>query len=72
MLLLTDNRNARGPDSLERTLGEENTPTSLPVLTVGTPGRLKELNYRERCADRLMEIVLDLDTYRGVGRVYIP
>ncbi len=33
MILLTDNRNMKGQDSLERTLREENTLTSLPVLT---------------------------------------
>ncbi len=28
--------------------------------------------YRERCATRLVEIVLDIDGYRGVSRLFIP
>jgi len=35
MILLTHNRNMKGEDSLERTIREENAPTSLPVLTIG-------------------------------------
>jgi len=35
MLLLTANRNAKGEDSLERVMREENTPTSLPIITIG-------------------------------------
>lgn len=72
MLLLTGNRNMEGDDSLEATLREENTPTALPIITISSPRRLDERDYRERCAERLAEIVFDLDQYRGVGRVYIP
>ena len=72
MLLLTDNRNMKGEDSLEQTLREENTSTSLPVLTVGRTDRLDEQEYREQCASRLVEIVLDLKYYLGASRIYIP
>jgi hypothetical protein len=72
MLLLTGNRNMKGDDSLEQTLREENTPTSLPVLTIGTVLRLDERSYREQCAERLVEIVLDLEHYLGAGRLFIP
>ncbi len=72
MLLLTDNRNMKGEDSLEQTLREENTPTSLPVLTVGSTDRLDEQEYREQCAARLVEIVLDLEYYLGASRLFIP
>jgi hypothetical protein len=72
MLLLTDNRNMEGEDSLEQTLREENSPTSLPVLTIGRLDRLLAFEYREQCAARLMEIILDIDIDRGVGRVFIP
>jgi hypothetical protein len=57
---------------LERTIQEENTPTSLPVLTIGSTKRLGERRYREQCADRLVEIVVDIELYRGVGRLFIP
>jgi hypothetical protein len=72
MLLLTGNRNMKGDDSLEQTLREENTPRSLPVLTIGSVLRLDERSYREQCAERLVEIVLDLEQYLGTGRLFIP
>ena len=72
MLLLTDNRSMKGPDSLEQTIREERTSTTLPVITIGSLDRLDEHAYRERCATRLVEIALDLETYAGVTRVFIP
>jgi len=72
LLLLTDNRSMKGTDSLEQTIREENTSSALPVLTIGSVGRLDEREYRERCARRLAEIVLDLEYYLGSGRVFIP
>jgi hypothetical protein len=72
MLLLTDNRSMKGEDSLEQTLREENTPTSLPILTIGSVNRLDERTYREECAERLVEIVLDLENYLGASRIFIP
>jgi hypothetical protein len=72
MLLLTGNRSMQGPHSLEQTIREENTLTSLPVITVSSAHRLDERLYRERCGSRLIEIILDLDNYLGVGRLFIP
>lgn len=72
MLLLTGNRSMRGSHSLEQALREENTATSLPVITVASADRLDERLYRERCGSRLVEIILDLDNYLGVGRLFIP
>jgi len=72
MLLLTDNRSMKGADSLEQTLREESIPTSLPVLTIGNVNRLDERPYREECAERLVEIVLDLEYYVGTSRIFIP
>ena len=72
MVLLTENRRMSGPDSLEQTLREENGPSSLPVLTVGAAMRLSQRIYRERCAIRLAEVLMDLDKYLGVGRLFIP
>ena len=72
MILLTDNRNMKGEDSLEQTLREENTMTSLPVLTIGNAERLRERTYRERCATRLVEIGLDVENYLGASRIFIP
>jgi hypothetical protein len=72
MLLLTDNRSMKGEDSLEQTLREENTPTSLPILTIGSINRLDAREYREECAERLIEILLDLENYLGASRIFIP
>lgn len=72
MVLLTDNRNMSGNDSLQRTLQEENTLSSLPVLTIGSRDRMHQRDYRERCAERLVEIVIEIDTYLGSSRLFIP
>lgn len=73
MLLLTGNRNREGPDSLEQTLSDEVSPDSLPVLTVGDSKRLRaDRQYRHACAERLAEILVDLDRYTGIPRLFIP
>ena len=72
LMLLTHNRNMKDEHSLEQTIREENTPASLPVLTIGRVERLRERAYRERCVVRLVEISLDIENYLGVGRLFIP
>jgi hypothetical protein len=72
MVLLTSNRRKTGVDSLEQVIREESTPTSLPVITVARVNRLDERAYRERCSSRLVEIMLDIENYVGVGRIFIP
>jgi hypothetical protein len=73
MILLTANRRMKGKDSLEQVLREENTPMSLPVVTLGNPDRfLQDSDYREECVNRFLEIVFYIDNYLGVGRIFIP
>jgi hypothetical protein len=72
MILLTHNRNMKDENSLEQIIREENTPTSLPVITIDRVDRLRERAYRERCVIRLVEIGLDIEDYSGVGRLFIP
>lgn len=72
MIILTANRNMKGDDSLEQVIREENTLRSFPVVTISNKERLDEQNYRDRCASRLVEILLNIENYKGVGRVYIP
>lgn len=72
MMILTANRNMKGEDSLEQVMREENTENSFPVVTIGNLDRFTEADYRERCAERLIEIALDIDKYKGVGRLFIP
>jgi hypothetical protein len=33
---------------------------------------LNDSEYRGRCVESLVEIVLDIDTYRGARRIFIP
>jgi uncharacterized protein DUF5615 len=72
LILLTGNRNQTGEDSLEETIRDENTPISLPVVTVSVMNRLEERGYREQCAERLAEIILDIENNLGLGRIYVP
>ena len=73
MVLLTANRSMKGKDSLEQVMREENKSTSLPVITIGDSDRvLANSDYRNRCVDRLIEIALDIDEYRGAMRLFIP
>jgi hypothetical protein len=72
MLLLTNNRNMEGVDALEQTIRDEGPMTALPVITLGRAERMSEGTYREQCATRLLEIIVDLDDYRGVGQIFIP
>jgi hypothetical protein len=73
MILLTANRSMKGKDSLEQVMREESIPTSLPVITVSNSERLlNDSEYRGRCVESLIEIVLDIDSYRGARRIFIP
>ena len=73
MILITANRSMKGKDSLEQIMREENTPTSLPVVTIGNIDRLLvEPNYRKRCVNRLIDIVVDIEDYQGARRIFIP
>lgn len=72
MLLITANRNRSGTDSLEQVLRDEHSAESLPVLTVSQAKRLlQDRVYRNACAERIAEIIVDLDIYRGVPRLFI-
>lgn len=73
MILLTANRRMKGEASLEQVLREENTPTSLPVVTIGNADRvLNDPDYRDLCVNRLLEIVLYTENYIGTRRIFIP
>ena len=72
MILLTNNRNMAGVDSLEQAIRDENNSNSMPVLTIGDFDQITDRAYRENCATRLIEIIVYLDDYLGVGRMFIP
>jgi len=72
MIMLTANRRMRGKNNLEQVIREENTGQSLPVFTIGNVKRIFERLYRDQCIARLLEIIEELDNYRGTGRIFIP
>jgi hypothetical protein len=73
MILLTANRSMKGEDSLEQVLREENAVDSFPVITIGDADRfLADRVYRNCCVDRILEIVLEIEIWMGVGRLFVP
>jgi hypothetical protein len=72
MIILTDNRNHKDETSLAAVIERENNPQALPVLTVARVKKLPDATYRHRVAKRLVEIIFELDNYRGTGRIFIP
>lgn len=73
LVLVTSNRNQKGPRSLNATIAREGGVRSLPVVTFADAGRL--MTDRAYCRDAavsLMEILDDLDFARGSGRLWLP
>ena len=71
-LLLTNNRNREDETSFQATIERENTRDSLPVITVSDKDKLVFPAYRQQAAHKLAAIIIYLENYLGVGRVYIP
>lgn len=72
-LLVTNNRNDDGPDSLEATIRLHNSPQSLPVFTIADADRiLGGTTYADRVIERLFRYLLELDSVRGTGRLFLP
>ena len=72
IVLITANRNDEDSDSLENTIKRHNTPTSLPVLTLANPLRFtQDREYAGQVAEQILEYLLDIDNYRGAGRMYV-
>lgn len=73
IVLLTGNRNAEGADSLEAAIASRGTARSLPVITIGDPDRLlRDRDYAQRVAAQVLEYLLDVESLRGTGRLYVP
>jgi hypothetical protein len=73
VVLLTTHRNDEGPESLAFTIQHQNTPQSLPVFTLVNDQRvLRDRQYAETVADRLIAALFDIDRYCGTGRLYLP
>jgi hypothetical protein len=43
------------------------------VLTIGDPGRaIRSQDYLHRLVARLVEYLIDIESVRGAGRLYLP
>jgi hypothetical protein len=73
LILLTANRNDNDEDSLTQTIRDENSLTSLPVLTIGDADRiLVDNHYCKQCVEKIVDVVADIENFLGVGRIFIP
>jgi hypothetical protein len=73
IVLVTGNRNADEPDSLEATICAENHASCLPVLTLADPKAvLADHGYAEGVASRLLDVFFDIENLRGTGRLFLP
>jgi hypothetical protein len=73
IILLTNNRNADGPDSLEETIRLHNKLDSLPVFTFADSEKIRQCReYAEEAVESLLEYLLDIDGFRGTGRLFLP
>jgi hypothetical protein len=73
LVLITANRNADGPESLEAVIRNETQPDSLPVFTLADPQRiLQDRVYAIKTAERLLEYLFEIELHLGAGRIYVP
>ena len=72
LLLITNNRNRDHETSLEAVIERENRSDLLPVLTISEQASLIRPDYRQRVADKLALIIIDLENYLGTGRIFLP
>jgi hypothetical protein len=73
LVLITGNRNADEPDSLELVIRIENKADSLPVVTLANSERvLNDRIYAEKTAEKLLDYLTRIDDFRGTGRIYVP
>jgi hypothetical protein len=73
IILITAHRHDEGLDSLKSTIRDLNELLSLPVFTIADPGLvLASRDYAERVALQVLEYLLELNNFRGVGRLFVP
>lgn len=72
-LLVTGNRTGKDREkSLEQVIRRLVTADSLPVLTISNRKRVtRDRKYCIACAQRLADILFEIDVYRGVTRLYL-
>jgi hypothetical protein len=58
---------------LESTIRSGNDETCLPVFTLANEDRFQNSReYASRVVEDLLEYLLDIELYRGTGRLYLP
>jgi hypothetical protein len=73
LVLITENRHADEPDSLELVIQAENQSDSLPVVTIANPQRItRDRLYAQKVAEQLLDYLMRIDEVRGTGRLYVP
>jgi hypothetical protein len=73
LIFITDNRSKHTPESLEATIQQHNSADSLPVFTIADLHRFRRSRaYAERVLERLYEYLLQIDSLRGTGRLFLP
>lgn len=73
LIFITDNRNADTEDSFAIAIQEHNTPDALPIFTIGELSRFaKNKSYALEVVEQLYDYLIDIDRYRGAGRLYLP
>ena len=73
LVLITGNRNADEPDSLELVIRTENKADSLPVVTLANSERiLNDRPYAEKTAEKLLDYLTRIGDFRGAGRIHVP
>ncbi len=72
-VLITSNRNARGPDSLQETIRLHNTSTCLPVFTVGNAQQIfNSRAYADKIIEKLLDYIDGIDLLLETGRLFLP
>ena len=62
-----------GTDSLTDVIAELADERSLPVVTIADRARvLRDRRYAEDCAIKLLELMENIESLRGTGRLFIP
>jgi hypothetical protein len=58
---------------LEEAIRNLNRPDSLPVITLADPKWVgRQRSYAEQAAVRVLDVLLEIERYRGTGRLYAP
>lgn len=72
LILITDNRNHDGPDSLEATIRRDNSRTCLPIFTISSADAFrKDREYADRVVVSMYDYLLRIESIYGAGRIYL-